>query len=97
MSNTENQKSVNGWKLLKMVEEILTTERPFNMEVGNFGITYKQGIVTVGCKTLEGVVTMMDTSINSLEEWLAFSREYPMDNYTANKLRNTVNIITSLS
>ena len=96
MSTTENQKLTNGWKLIKMVEEILTTERPFNMEVGNFGITYQHGIVTVGCKA-DGVAMMVDTNVDSLAAWLTFTRDYPMDNYTANKLRNTVNIITSLS
>lgn len=95
MSTTENQKSLNGWKLLKMVEEIQAACKSFDITLGNFGVSYKNGLVVIEDNSPEAEARI-DTN-QSLEEWLLFTQRHPMDNYTMTKLRTTVNLLSALS
>ena len=95
MSTTENQKLANGWKLIKMVEEIQVACKAFDIKLGNFGISYKNGLVTIEDNSPQAEACI-DTN-QSLEAWFLFSQDHPMDNYTMTKLRNTVNLLAALS
>ena len=95
MSTTEIQKLYNGWKLLKLIEEIQAACKAFDITLGNFGVSYKNGLVAI-VVNLPDAEARIDTQ-NSLEEWFIFTQKYPMDNYTMTKLRNTVNLLAALS
>ena len=95
MSTTENQKLANGWKLIKIVEEIKAAGKAFDITLGNYKISCKNGLVDIEDNSPEADVSI-DTN-QSLEEWFIFSQNYPMDNYTMTKLRNTVNLLAALS
>lgn len=95
MSTTENQKLANGWKLLKIVEEIKATGKSFDINIGNFKVSCKNGLVSIEDNPLDADASIDTTQ--SLEEWFIFSQNYPMDNYTMTKLRNTVNLLAALS
>ena len=95
MSTTENPKLTNGWKLIKMVEEIQAAGKAFDINLGNFGVSYKNGLVTIEDNSPQAEASI-DTN-QSLEEWFLFSQNHPIDNYTMTKLRNTVNLLAALS
>ena len=95
MSTTENQKLANGWKLLKMVEEIQVACKAFDITLGHYVFSYKNGVVIIELNSPQAEASI-DTT-NTLEEWFLFTQNYPMDNYTMTKLRNTVNLLAALS
>ena len=95
MSTTETQKLVNGWKLIKIVEEIKAAGKAFDINLGNFKVSCKNGFVAIEDNALDADARIDTTQ--SLEEWLVFTQTYPMDNYTMTKLRNTVNLLAALS
>lgn len=95
MSTTETQKLVNCWKLLKIVEEIRAAGKAFDIKLGNYNVSCKNGLVAIEDNSPE-VEGRIDTN-QSLEEWFVFMHYYPMDNYTMTKLRNTVNLLAALS
>ena len=96
MSTTETKKLGNGWKLLKMVEEIKAAGKAFDITLGDFEVSYKNGEVTIVAKLPDGEARV-SSSVNTLKEWLGFTQNYPLDNYTMTKLRNTVNLLAALS
>ena len=95
MSTTETQKLANGWKLIKMVEEIQAAGKAFDITLGNFKVSYKNGLVAIEENALDADASIDTTQ--SLEAWFIFAQNYPMDNYTMTKLRNTVNLLAALS